>query len=162
MKRKSLVIGLLVLALLLITSVSYAIWDTLTVDENITIPVGTPVVVEVELNPGETTGNLIPSGAIQGEGDVYEYVYTYNVVVTKLPAEDTLGLTVTAEALFGETNVDDAFNVAISYSPSQTLDTTTPVVVTVTITLKTDAAATTLYSTLQGKNVTIQLTFVAA
>jgi|AGTN01.2.fsa_nt_gi hypothetical protein len=86
-KAKILIVAFAVILVAAITGVTYAYWDALSSSDDIEINVGEQTVLTLTLDSNTAGGKtLIPAGAMKGPSDVYSVDFTYNVVLSKTPA----------------------------------------------------------------------------
>ena len=138
---------------------AFAWWDTLSVDETVTITVGEGVTISVSLED-QTTGNLVPSGAILKTGDVTSVVIDFDV---QLDADviSALDLNVSIDNI--EIGGDDTHAGLVTVTPSgaTSIGGTTPVTVTLTVTLDMPTSEA-IYNDIAGENITFDVTFTAS
>lgn len=159
--RKKVLFVLLAIVMIGGTFGAYAYWDNLSQeDTNITIGVGQGVTLNVDLDeaiPANTY--LIPAGAIQKPGDVYEIVLEYTVVLsTEVSTALNLSVVASNVAINGSTVNAGLVNVAIN-APATINNVEQTVTVTITLSEPTTPAA---YQAIANGSITFDLTFTAA
>lgn len=160
MKARNLMV--IVLAIMLIggLSMSYAVWDKLSVAQDETINVGEGTAIQLAVVLEAPAGKkLVPAGVVMGPNDVDEITLTYNVKLSREAAED---LTLSVVASDVEINADDTYanlvNIVIDYASAINSE---DVLVTVTVTL-TEPATQVAYDAIYNQDITFTLTFSAA
>jgi hypothetical protein len=156
---KKKLLGLFLLVFLLAgSSLAFAWWDNLTVtDDTVTIGVGQGVTIQVNLSD-QTTGELIPSTAVQKPGDVTEVVLTYDVDLD-VTITGTLNLDVTVDniEIGGASTLSNLVNVTVN-NPGTISNTTVTVTITVTLDEPLNQAD---YDTIKNSDITFDVTFTA-
>jgi hypothetical protein len=114
MKRNYLIFGLVFL-LIAVTGLSFAYWDTLMDTKSNTVVIGEGATVTATENVNSETYQLVPNGVMMGSGDVTSRTFTYNVVMSKVPA-NPYNLEVDVTAVTNETaaDVSNLFNFTIN------------------------------------------------
>lgn len=188
MRRRSLLIGLLIVLSFALTSFTYAFWasgvtgpDNQVADGTIQIGDGEQVTTSVTLTGDNFTGGkLVPSGlANAGEGEVDEIELTFTVVwnATATPGASLTGTTTTGDLTINITKVvlnseDPAVDVTalvgslvvitpnIANASSITLG-ASAITITFTVTL-TEPTTIAQYQALAGGSITIDFEFVVS
>ena len=140
------------------SALAFAWWDRLEAENNVTIGVGQGVTVSVNLDE-QTTGNLVPTGAIMKTGDVNEVDVEFTVSLSVDP-EQLLNLNVaTSNVLIGG-EPGNAGLVNTSVTNPGTIQ-NVPVTVIITVTLN-EPANQTEYDDIINQNITFNVTFTAS
>lgn len=158
---KKRIMALLILLLLFgATTVAFAYWDELQqTEEDITLPVGEGVTLEVAVGDEMTPGTkLVPSGVVLKTGDVTSVALTYTVNLDAAPLTD-LNFSVTESNVFigGAADTNNLVNIAI-LAPA-TIDENVATV-TVTVTLN-EPDTFEVYDVIDLTNIVFDLTFLA-
>ncbi len=160
MKIRSLIVVVLAVILIGGVSMSYALWDKLTVaqEETINIGKGTEIQLEVVLEAPEGK-KLVPNGVVMGPDDVDEVVLTYNVKLSRESADDlTLSVAASNVKINNDGAYADLINIDIQYETAINSD---DVLVTVKVTLE-EPSTQAAYDAIFDQAITFTLTFAAA
>jgi len=160
MRQKKLVIGLLVMLALVVSSFTYAYWNSIDLEDSVTgtsvtIGEGKTVTVTASLT-SSGSGQLVPSGFAASSisaSPVESLQYTFTINWADNSADGATG-TIAISA----TSTEPLLNFAYSPISGSAITEGTPLVVTVTVTL-TEPLDQAAYDALQLASVTFDVTF---
>lgn len=164
MKKRTLKFGLVALLLLLmlgLTYTSFAYWDELTKEDELSVVIGegkTLVVSNDKVVPAGKT--LIPVGKIKGVNDIDSVELEYTVSLNAASITDLNLNVIASEILIGDSDLYSSLvNVDISNPGSIVAGKTATVLVTVTLNEPTNQ---TEYDAIINKTISFKLAFTAA
>lgn len=161
MKTRSLMVVVLAIMLIGGFSMSYAVWDKLSVAQNETINIGEGTEIQLAVVLEAPAGKkLVPNGVVMGPNDVDEVVLTYNVKLSREAAEDlTLSVVASNVRINGDDTYANLINIDINYDTDINSD---DVLVTVKVSFTEEPQTQEAYDAIYNQAITFTLTFSAA
>ena len=162
--KKFFTVATLILLMVGSTTLAFAWWDSLQVqEENITIGIGEGVTLQVALD-AETTGVLVPAGVVLQPGQVSSYTLTYDIELD-VPVDEALLLTVVESnvQVGGQASLGQfiGFDISLSSTTIQNDVVTATIIITLELTEAIVDAENLDLNDFRNEDIVFDLTFTA-